>query len=121
MITEFGKALRKLRIDLGVTLYEMAKETGVSPAFLSSIETGKRPVPDGYLEELCSKYTPAKEHLGELRVLADKTKKEVRIKLDHMDNSGSELAMAFARSFAELTEEQKRRIQSILKTKNEDS
>ena len=46
MVTSFGKALRKLRIDRGMVLKNMADMLGVSSAYLSAIELGKRAIPD---------------------------------------------------------------------------
>ena len=46
MITNFGKFLRKLRIDNNEFLKDMAARLGVTVAYLSAIEHGKRDVPD---------------------------------------------------------------------------
>lgn len=43
-LTEFGKAVRKARIDIGQTLASMAAAIGTTPAFLSAMETGSRKV-----------------------------------------------------------------------------
>jgi len=45
MITEYGKFLRKLRIDQGQILKTMAEKLGVSSAFLSAVENGKKKIP----------------------------------------------------------------------------
>lgn len=114
MLTEFGKEIRKLRIDLGITLFEMAKETGVSSAFLSAMENGKKSVPDEYVNTLADRFefiANAKDHF---LMLADKTKKEVRINLSGRDSNANELATAFARNFSELSDEQVEKIKSIL-------
>lgn len=44
-LTEFGKAIRKARIDASETLSSMAKAIGVSSSFLSSVENGKKKMP----------------------------------------------------------------------------
>ncbi|EFA4483519.1 MULTISPECIES: helix-turn-helix transcriptional regulator [Escherichia] len=44
-LTEFGKAVRKARIDTGYTLLTMAKALGTTPAFLSGLETGAKKIP----------------------------------------------------------------------------
>jgi len=118
MITEFGKELRKLRLDLGITLYEMAKEIGMSSSFLSSIETGKKPAPPELVEVLASHFDLVKQAKGKLAELADKTRREVRIRLTETDASGAELVNSFARNFSELTEEQKEQIKAILNRKD---
>ena len=42
MTTNFGKFCRKLRIDNDELLYDMAAKLGVSSAFLSKVENGKK-------------------------------------------------------------------------------
>ena len=50
MTIQLGKELKKLRIDLGVTLMGMSELVELSPAFLSAIETGRKRVPDDFLD-----------------------------------------------------------------------
>ncbi|HAH61855.1 MAG TPA: transcriptional regulator, partial [Treponema sp.] len=45
MLTEFGKFLKKMRIDKSETLAVMAGKLGISAAYLSSIENGTRDIP----------------------------------------------------------------------------
>ena len=42
--TSFGKEIRKLRVDYDQTQKDLAKLLGVSPAFLSAVEVGKKQV-----------------------------------------------------------------------------
>ena len=48
-MTPFGDRMRKLRADRGVTLKEMADAIGVSSAYLSALEHGKRGRPGWHL------------------------------------------------------------------------
>jgi transcriptional regulator with XRE-family HTH domain len=48
-MTPFGEKIRKLRLERGVTLKEMAAAIGVSPAYLSALEHGKRGRPGWHL------------------------------------------------------------------------
>jgi transcriptional regulator with XRE-family HTH domain len=48
-VTPFGERMRKLRAERGVTLKAMAGEIGVSSAYLSSLEHGKRGRPGWHL------------------------------------------------------------------------
>lgn len=114
MLTEFGREIRKMRLDLGITLFEMARKTGVSSAFLSAMETGKKPVPTGYVEILAQHFSLVGQAKSHLTGLADKTRREVRIRLQEGDPSGAELATAFARNFSALTSDQKEQIKAIL-------
>jgi len=101
-MTNFGKELRKIRLDLGITLYDMATAIGISSAMLSSVETGKKSAPDDLVEKLSQKYPAvckAKDHFLQL---AAQTKKEVRLQLDERTEA-NELAVAFARNFKQLS------------------
>jgi transcriptional regulator with XRE-family HTH domain len=44
-MTPFGAAVRKIREEKGITQKAMAKALGVSPAYLSALENGKRGKP----------------------------------------------------------------------------
>jgi transcriptional regulator with XRE-family HTH domain len=48
-VTPFGERVRKLRAERGVTLKAMAEAVGVSPAYLSALEHGKRGRPGWHL------------------------------------------------------------------------
>lgn len=48
-MTPFGDKMRKLRAERGVTLKEMAEALGVSSAYLSALEHGKRGRPGWHL------------------------------------------------------------------------
>jgi transcriptional regulator with XRE-family HTH domain len=48
-MTPFGERMRKLRAERGVTLKAMAMAVGVSPAYLSALEHGKRGRPGWHL------------------------------------------------------------------------
>ena len=48
-MTPFGERMRKLRAERGVTLKQMAGEIGVSSAYLSALEHGKRGRPGWHL------------------------------------------------------------------------
>ena len=50
--TDFGKAVRMARIEAGVKLSEMASALDVTPAFLSSLETGRKKIPDGWISRI---------------------------------------------------------------------
>ncbi len=48
-MTPFGDRMRKLRAERGITLKEMAEALGVSSAYLSALEHGKRGRPGWHL------------------------------------------------------------------------
>ena len=52
MLTAFGKALRKIRIDRNLLLKDMADGLGCSSPFLSAIESGTKKIPDDMIERI---------------------------------------------------------------------
>jgi transcriptional regulator with XRE-family HTH domain len=48
-VTPFGERMRKLRTERGITLKEMAEALGISSAYLSALEHGKRGRPGWHL------------------------------------------------------------------------
>lgn len=51
-LTEFGKEVRKARIDTNQTLMTMAKELGTTPAFLSAMETGSKKIAQKWVDAI---------------------------------------------------------------------
>jgi transcriptional regulator with XRE-family HTH domain len=52
MMTSFGKYIRKLRIERGLTLTQLAAQLNLDSANLSKIENGKRTLNENRLEKL---------------------------------------------------------------------
>lgn len=114
MTTQLGKELKKLRIDLGMTLMDMAKEINVSAAFLSSIETGRKRVPDNFLETLASNFDAVAEQRNKYEILINQARQEVRMSVSGTNYEDAELATALARRFGSLSAEEKQQLMSII-------
>ena len=110
MLTNFGKLLRKLRIDHVLTLGGLGELTGVSAAFISSMETGKRAVPASFLENLAGKLHLAAETNGELSRAAAQQAKKATLNLVNKSDKAKELAVAFARRFESMSDEEVRKL-----------
>jgi hypothetical protein len=52
-LSGFGIECRHIRTNRGVKMIDQAKQFGCSPSFISAVETGDKPVPDGYVEKFC--------------------------------------------------------------------
>ena len=57
-LTEFGAALRKIRIDRKLLLKDMADALGYSVPFLSKIECGLEDIPHDMVDKVCDTYKP---------------------------------------------------------------
>ncbi|AWY98846.1 helix-turn-helix domain-containing protein [Blautia argi] len=114
MLTNFGKELRKLRIDHDELLKDMASNLGVTVAYLSAVENGKREVPDTWIDVLGEKYQLSSDELAILQSLAYEGKSSLKIDLSKIESEERELALAFARSFKSLSDEEMKEIRKIL-------
>jgi HTH-type transcriptional regulator, competence development regulator len=110
-LTPFGKAVRKIRIDRSETLGDMADALRISAAFLSSVETGKRNIPDDLIEKIVRHFDLKGEDAQQLRGLA--TESKITIKLKPTDKN-RQVATAFARKFEQLDKAQMDEILRVL-------
>ena len=115
MLTAFGKALRKIRIDRNLLLKDMADGLGCSSPFLSAIESGTKKIPDDMIERISNVYKLTEEEVQSLEIGKVQSMKEVVMSLKDFCAQDRELAMAFARNFDALQEDQKEKLRAILK------
>ena len=113
MLTRFGKRLRTLRVERDQKLKDMADKLGVTVAYLSAVETGKRRVPDSWVEILVKNYGLSDEEAGELQKLAYENKTTVKISLEDVDEAEMGLVLSFDRKFKTLSDEQVNELQKI--------
>ncbi len=115
MLTPFGKEVRKLRIDRGLLLKDLADAIGCSPAWLSAVETGRKAVPHTLAQKIADQLKLGASDAQRLIVAAEISSKKFKLELS--DNATMEqrnLAATFARRFNELSDEDIRRIRNIL-------
>jgi len=116
-LTPFGRRIRKLRVDRDETQSDAARALGVSVAFWSSIETGKKNVPADLLARIAGHFGLTKGDTRELEELAEVSRGEVRINMQRLNDPSRELVLGFARKFesGSLNETQLARLREILK------
>jgi transcriptional regulator with XRE-family HTH domain len=110
-LTEFGAAVRKARIDAKVTLQQMADELDVTPAYLSSLEVGRKRVSPQWVKKIEAYFKKKKIAIRDLRVLADVSNKS--IPLEGVSPQQQMLLAGFART--SLTKEQMDKLSKLLK------
>lgn len=115
ILTPFGKTLRKLRIDRGETQMDVAEAIGISVAFLSAVETGKKNASKEVIDKLIRHNGLDQSHADSLRRDALVSREEVIINMRNLDDPTRELVAGFARRFEEdsLDAEQRRRLLEI--------
>lgn len=104
MITEFGRFLRNLRHAHTELLKDMAENLSVSPAFLSSVESGKKSIPPTLVEQVIRLYGLPSAQVAELRAAVDVSQRSVTIDLQSTSLEGRGVAVALARQFNNLSQ-----------------
>jgi transcriptional regulator with XRE-family HTH domain len=102
-MTPFGDKMRKLRAARGVTLKEMAEELGVSSAYLSALEHGKRGRPGWHLiQRILSYFNIIWDDAEEVARLARISHPRITIDTSGLSPKATELANRLADDVAKL-------------------
>lgn len=106
-MTPFGLRLREMRKHRGVTQKEMAEAIGVSAAYLSALEHGKRGTPRWMLvQEIINYLGVIWDEADELQRLAMQSAPKVQIDTSDMSAEATELANLLASGLDVLSEDQ---------------
>lgn len=106
MLTPYGKKVRKHRLDAGMKLIDLARKLGVSPAYLSSVETGRKNVTAALAERVGKAMNLSAAEVEELIALARESRSVTPVNLRGASERQRELAVVFARRFSELNEKE---------------
>ncbi len=102
-MTPFGRKLRELRQQKSVTLKQMAAEIGVSSAYLSALEHGKRGTPAWYLvQRIISYFNVIWDEAEELERLAQISNPRVTIDTGGMSPEATEYSNRLAQQIGKL-------------------
>ena len=99
MLTSLGQFLRKLRLENGEILKTMAEKLGVTSAFLSAVENGKKKMPLSWYEKLPLLYTFSEQQQDALKKAVMESSDIVELNLHNVPFGRRDLAISFARRF----------------------
>ena len=99
MVNNFGKFCRKLRIDNNELLYDMAAKLGVSSAFLSKVENGKKNPPQEWRNTLAHLYKLNNAQIKELDQYMYEAQNFDSIDISYMGENDRMMMLSFARKF----------------------
>ena len=105
MLTEFGKVLRKLRINRQEILKDMADTLKVSSAYLSAVETGKRRIPTDWVSRISESYSLSQDEQSELQYAADISTPDVTISLNGALTARGDAVLSFAKALDGMSDE----------------
>lgn len=112
--TNFGKILRKKMIDKEENLLNLAEVLNVTTPFVSSVMTGKKSIPESWVDVLSNHFQLNEKEKSELydAYLEDKT--NVKIEVSQLDLSQKKCAIQFQRKLGGLSDEEINQILEIL-------
>lgn len=117
-LTDFGKAIRKARIDIGQTLRSMASELKTSPSFLSGLETGTKNISYVWIENIENFFGKYDYSIDKLKELAEVSNKSVHLH-DDLSQQQKMLIAGFANS--PFTPDELKKFADLLKEVNHSS
>lgn len=103
-LTEFGTVFREIRTQRKLRLVDVANRIDVSPAFISSVETGRKPVPADLPERIQEAFKLPKADFYRLKQAADRTLSSKRIRSRRPKEA--QCVAALSRNLDRLTDEQ---------------
>lgn len=109
--TEYGRYVRELRKNRNENLSIMAKKLDVSIPFLSELESGKRLVPNNFIDKLIEVYNLSIIEQKKLMNAIDLTNNKSVIKLNNLSIAKKRLVLFLARNINDLSDE---KVESIL-------
>ena len=119
--TSFGELLRILRIKNHEVMGDVADLLGVKTPFLSAVETGKRNVPESWVDILADHYSMSDAEKQEMIDAIADSKTQVKINLTDSEPYKRKMALQFQRSFENMDEETAKRIISLLNRNQENN
>ena len=117
MRTRLGDLLRSIRMKANISLRRMASDLGISPAFLSAVENGKKKMPDSWLLLIPETYSLSADETEEFRDVAYESFDTVAVNIANASETNKKLAIRFARQFGEIDEKTSEELLSILESK----
>jgi len=116
-VTPFGVRLRQLRAERGIALKDMAEALGVSAAYLSALEHGRRGRPThAMVVAICAQLNIIWDEADELARLARLSHPRVTVDTAGLSPTATELANLLAERIRKLPPERIDRLLDILKS-----
>ena len=119
-MTPFGDRMRKLRAERGITLKEMADGLGVSSAYLSALEHGKRGRPGWHLiQRILSYFNIIWDEAEEVVRLARISHPRITIDTSGLSPKATELANRLADDIGRLDDAALEELVAVLDRKKQ--
>ena len=97
MVTQLGKVLRIIRINVGDSMRDMASKLNLSVAYLSAIENGKRNIPEKFEELVINSYPLSDKDKETLRQAITDTMSQVKVNITELGDKRKKLLFALTK------------------------
>lgn len=114
MVNSFGKFCRKLRIDNGQLLADMAGKLGVSSAFLSKVENGGKKPPAAWRNEIISLYRLDEKKIAELDDCLFEAMNSNSIDIRGFSDEDRDILLSFARKLDSMDDKKKKQFRKLI-------
>jgi transcriptional regulator with XRE-family HTH domain len=119
-MTPFGEKMRKLRADRAITLKQMSSAIGVSSAYLSALEHGKRGRPGWHLiQRIIAYFNIIWDEAEEVTRLARISHPRITIDTSGLDPLATELANRLADDIGKLEPQTLNELLAVLSAKKQ--
>ncbi|MEP4433556.1 MAG: helix-turn-helix domain-containing protein, partial [Hyphomicrobiales bacterium] len=114
-MTPFGTKMRELRAEKGITLKQMAKDVGVSSAYLSALEHGHRGTPGWMtLQRIIAYFNLIWDDAEDMVALAQSSEPKPVIDTSGLSPKATQLANMLAVNISDLSDESLERVINAL-------
>lgn len=121
-MTPFGEKMRKLRADRAITLKQMSSAIGVSSAYLSALEHGKRGRPGWHLiQRIITYFNIIWDEAEEVTRLARVSHPRITIDTSGLNPLATELANRLADDISKLEPQTLNELLAVLSSRKQNS
>ena len=115
-MTPFGRKIRELRAQRGITMKQMAADLHLSSAYLSALEHGQRGRPSpGLVMQILGYLGVIWDEAEEIKTLAELSHPKIVIDTSGLSPTATELANRLARDIRHLPEERLQRLLELVR------
>lgn len=114
MNTEFYKFLYQLRCENNESLRKMAINLEITPAYLSAMEVGRKPIPIKFLHIISDCYNLTESQKTELEYAINSTNSRVEIELTKMNEAQKDVSLIFSRKIRTADDDLIKKLKELL-------
>lgn len=115
--TKFGEFMRLQRIKHHEVMGDIAAVLNVKTPFVSAVESGKRNVPEDWIQTITEHYNLSPSEQAELTDAVEQSKTQIKMNLISTPENKRKVALQFQRAFDEMDDDTAKAIMELLSKK----